>query len=72
MRILVVEPLAPEGIEILRAHHEVDEKLDRWLNVAFTVSTGGCHLLSRIIGHADPASSDRVVRRSGSDRKSVV
>ena len=27
MRILVVEPLAPEGIEILRAHHEVDERL---------------------------------------------
>ena len=27
MRILVVEPLAAEGIEILRAHHEVDEQL---------------------------------------------
>ena len=27
MRILVVEALASEGIEILRAHHEVDEKL---------------------------------------------
>ncbi len=27
MRILVVEPLAPEGIELLRAHHDVDEKL---------------------------------------------
>jgi D-3-phosphoglycerate dehydrogenase len=28
MRILVVEPLAPEGLELLRSHHEVDEKLD--------------------------------------------
>ena len=27
MRILVVEPLAPEGLELLRAHHDVDEKL---------------------------------------------
>ena len=27
VRILVVEPLAGEGIELLRAHHEVDEKL---------------------------------------------
>jgi D-3-phosphoglycerate dehydrogenase len=27
VRILVVEPLAAEGIEILRAHHEVDERL---------------------------------------------
>ena len=27
MRILVVEPLAAEGIELLRRHHEVDEKL---------------------------------------------
>ena len=28
MRILVVEPLAAEGLELLRRHHEVDEKLD--------------------------------------------
>jgi D-3-phosphoglycerate dehydrogenase len=28
MRILVVEPLAPEGLELLRRHHEVDERLD--------------------------------------------
>ena len=28
MRILVVEPLAPEGLELLRRHHDVDEKLD--------------------------------------------
>jgi D-3-phosphoglycerate dehydrogenase len=27
MRILVVEPLAVEGLEILRRHHDVDEKL---------------------------------------------
>jgi len=27
MRILVVEPLAAEGLELLRRHHEVDEKL---------------------------------------------
>ena len=27
MRILVVEPLAAEGLELLRAHHEVDERL---------------------------------------------
>ena len=27
MRILVVEPLAAEGLEILRRHHDVDEKL---------------------------------------------
>lgn len=27
MRILVVEKLAPQGVELLRAHHEVDEKL---------------------------------------------
>ncbi len=27
MKILVVEPLAPEGLEILRAGHEVDERL---------------------------------------------
>lgn len=27
MKILVVEPLAAEGIELLRRHHEVDEKL---------------------------------------------
>ncbi len=27
VRILVVEPLAPEGLELLRAHHDVDEKL---------------------------------------------
>ena len=27
MRILVVEPLAAEGVELLRAHHEVDERL---------------------------------------------
>ena len=27
MRILVVEPLAAEGIELLRRHHDVDEKL---------------------------------------------
>ncbi len=27
MRVLVVEPLAPEGIALLRAHHEVDERL---------------------------------------------
>jgi D-3-phosphoglycerate dehydrogenase len=27
MRILVVEPLAAEGIEILRRHHDVDERL---------------------------------------------
>ncbi len=27
MRILVVEPLAAEGIELLRRHHEVDERL---------------------------------------------
>jgi D-3-phosphoglycerate dehydrogenase len=27
MRILVVEPLAAQGIELLRAHHEVDERL---------------------------------------------
>ena len=27
VRILVVEPLAPEGLELLRAGHEVDEKL---------------------------------------------
>ena len=27
MRILVVEPLAQEGIDLLRAHHEVDEQL---------------------------------------------
>jgi D-3-phosphoglycerate dehydrogenase / 2-oxoglutarate reductase len=28
MRILVVEPLAAEGLELLRRHHDVDEKLD--------------------------------------------
>ncbi len=28
MRILVVEPLAAEGLELLRRHHEVDEQLD--------------------------------------------
>jgi len=28
MRILVVEPLAPEGLDLLRRHHDVDEKLD--------------------------------------------
>ena len=28
MRILVVEPLAPEGLELLRRHHDVDERLD--------------------------------------------
>ena len=28
MRILVVEPLASEGLELLRRHHEVDERLD--------------------------------------------
>ncbi|HET7828929.1 MAG TPA: phosphoglycerate dehydrogenase [Candidatus Limnocylindrales bacterium] len=27
MRILVVEPLAQEGVELLRAHHEVDERI---------------------------------------------
>lgn len=27
MRILVVEPLAAQGIELLRAHHDVDEKI---------------------------------------------
>jgi D-3-phosphoglycerate dehydrogenase len=27
MRILVVEPVAAEGIELLRAHHEVDERI---------------------------------------------
>ena len=27
MRILVVEPLAAEGLELLRRHHDVDEKL---------------------------------------------
>ncbi len=27
MRVLVVEPLAAEGIELLRRHHEVDERL---------------------------------------------
>jgi D-3-phosphoglycerate dehydrogenase / 2-oxoglutarate reductase len=27
MRILVVEPLAAQGLELLRAHHEVDERL---------------------------------------------
>jgi D-3-phosphoglycerate dehydrogenase / 2-oxoglutarate reductase len=27
MKILVAEPLAKEGLEILRAHHEVDEKI---------------------------------------------
>ncbi|HEX7611716.1 MAG TPA: NAD(P)-dependent oxidoreductase, partial [Candidatus Limnocylindrales bacterium] len=27
MKILVAEPLAKQGIEILRAHHEVDEKI---------------------------------------------
>ena len=27
VRILVVEPLAPEGLELLRRHHDVDEKL---------------------------------------------
>ena len=27
VRILVVEPLAAEGLELLRAHHDVDEKL---------------------------------------------
>jgi len=27
VRILVVEPLAQEGIDLLRAHHEVDEQL---------------------------------------------
>jgi len=26
MRILVVEPLAPQGVELLRGHHEVDER----------------------------------------------
>jgi D-3-phosphoglycerate dehydrogenase / 2-oxoglutarate reductase len=28
MRILVVEPLAAEGLELLRTHHEVDERLN--------------------------------------------
>ena len=28
MRVLVVEPLAAEGLELLRRHHEVDERLD--------------------------------------------
>ena len=28
MRILVVEPLAAEGLELLRRHHDVDERLD--------------------------------------------
>ena len=28
MRILVVEPIAPEGLELLRRHHEVDERLN--------------------------------------------
>jgi D-3-phosphoglycerate dehydrogenase len=27
MRILAVEPIAPEGLEVLRRHHEVDERL---------------------------------------------
>ena len=27
MKILVAEPLAKQGLEILRAHHDVDEKL---------------------------------------------
>jgi len=27
MRILVVEPLAAEGVELLRRHHEVDERI---------------------------------------------
>jgi D-3-phosphoglycerate dehydrogenase / 2-oxoglutarate reductase len=27
VRILVVEPLAPEGLDLLRRHHDVDEKL---------------------------------------------
>jgi len=27
MKILVAEPLAKQGLEILRAHHEVDEKI---------------------------------------------
>lgn len=27
MRILVAEPVAPEGLELLRAHHEVDERI---------------------------------------------
>ena len=26
MRILVAEPLAPEGVELLRSHHDVDER----------------------------------------------
>ncbi|MGZ8527428.1 MAG: phosphoglycerate dehydrogenase, partial [Candidatus Limnocylindrales bacterium] len=26
MRILVAEPVAAEGVELLRAHHEVDER----------------------------------------------
>jgi len=28
MKILVVEPLAAEGLELLRTHHQVDERLD--------------------------------------------
>ena len=27
MRILIVEPLAAEGVELLRRHHDVDERL---------------------------------------------
>jgi D-3-phosphoglycerate dehydrogenase / 2-oxoglutarate reductase len=27
MRVLVVEPLAPEGLDLLRAHHDVDERI---------------------------------------------
>jgi hypothetical protein len=27
MKILVAEPLAKQGLEILRAHHDVDEKI---------------------------------------------
>lgn len=44
---------------------DIDEKLNRWLTVAHTVSTGGIHLLSTITGHADPESTDRKNRQPG-------
>lgn len=43
----------------------IDEKLDRWLCVAYAMSTGGLHLVSTIVGHADPASTDRKNRQPG-------
>lgn len=46
----------------------IDDKLHRWLTVAYTISTGGCHLLSQITGHADPTSTDRKNRHPGSGR----